>query len=299
MLRVEPALGQWFTDRGGHSRRRRARVLSHGFWTRRFGANPAAVGTSMTLDGVPTEIVGVMPASFTFPDPRVDVWIADQLSKASGFGLFTHGGVARLRPEATLSRARADMTRLIADLPQAYPGSPLARTLAVHLKFRPKPSRSRRRPFGSIGRPLWVLFAAVGLVLAIACANLANLFLVRTEVRQRDVAVRRALGATGGPIARHFLAESLTVSAASGALGLALAWSALRAVVGFAPSALPRLAEIQIGAETVLFTVGLSALTESSLVCCPFCAKERSRCRFAMADAAERRASGAYGCASS
>jgi predicted permease len=261
VLRVPPELGRWFDDDAGTPGTTPRAILSHGFWTRRFGGNPGAIGRSMTLDGVPTEIVGVMPASFAFPNPRVDVWLADRVSRAAGFGLLTHNAVARLRASATLADARAEMTRLIADMPQAFPGSPLARNFALTVKITSDPVTLKDTTIGSIGRPLWILFASVGLVLAIACANLANLFLVRAEVRQRDVAMRRALGATGGRVAGHFLAESMTVSAAGGALGLALAWWALRAVVAFAPPTLPRLAEIRIGAGTVLFTVALSALT--------------------------------------
>jgi putative ABC transport system permease protein len=261
VLRVPPELGQWFSDDAGTPGSTPRAILSHGFWSRRFGANPAAVGGVMTLDGVATEIVGVMPASFAFPNQRVDVWLADQLSKAAGFGLLTHNGVARLRASATLADARGEMTRLIAELPQAYPGSPLARNLALQVKMSSDPVTLKETTIGSIGRPLWILFAAVGLVLAIACANLANLFLVRSEVRQRDVAVRRALGATGGRVAGHFLAESVTVSAVGGAVGLAIAWWTLRAVVAFAPATLPRLTEIHIDAAAVLFSLALSALT--------------------------------------
>ena len=261
VLGVPPELGRWFDDDAGTPGSTPRATLSHAFWTRRFGGNPAAVGQSMTLDGVPTEIVGVMPASFAFPNPRVDVWLADQVSRAAGFGLLTHNAVARLRAPATLADARAEMTRLIADMPQAFPGSPMARTFALDVKITADPLTLKDVTIGSIGRSLWILLASVGLVLAIACANLANLFLVRSEVRQRDVAVRRALGATGGRVARQFLAESTVVSAAGGALGLALAWWALSAVVAFAPPTLPRLTEIRIEAGTALFALVLSALT--------------------------------------
>ena len=261
VLRVPPELGQWFSDEAGTPGSTPRAILSHAFWARRFGANPSAIGTSITLDGIATEIVGVMPASFAFPNPRVDVWTADQLSRAAGFGLLTHNGVARLRASVTLADARGEMTRLIAELPQAFPGSPLARNLALQVKMSSDPATLKETTIGSIGRPLWILFTAVGMVLAIACANLANLFLVRSDVRQRDVAVRRALGATGGRVAGHYLAESVIVSTVGGALGLALAWWTLRTVVAFAPATLPRLAEIRIEAATVLFALSLSALT--------------------------------------
>jgi predicted permease len=263
VLRVPPAQGRWFTDQEGAPGGPRAAVLSHGFWMRRYGGDSSIVGRSVTLDGGPTLIAGVMPASFAFPDARVDAWVAEQLDPAAGFGIFTHVAVARLRAGATLADARAEMNALIADLPQAYPGSALAQSLAMSAskaEMRSTALTLKDATVGAIANALWILLASVGLVLLMACANVANLFLVRSESRQREVAVRRALGAGGRGIARYFLAESAILSAAGGVLGLGLAWAALRVLVGFGPATLPRLEEVRLDAFAVLFTVVLGTL---------------------------------------
>src|SRR4029453_17401161 len=130
VLQVAPARGRWFSDREGLPGAVRTAVLSHGFWMRRFGGDPAIVGRSGVLDGVPTEIIGVMPPSFAFPDTRTDCWMAEQATPAAGFGLFTHQSVARLRDGVTLDQARAEMTGLMSDLSQAFPESSLAQSLA-------------------------------------------------------------------------------------------------------------------------------------------------------------------------
>jgi predicted permease len=260
VMRVSPALGRWFTDAEGAPGAPRVAVLSHGLWVRRYGGDRAVVGRSVALGGVPTEIVGVMPASYTFPDSRVDLWIADQITRASGFGVFTHMGVARLRDGATIENARAELNSLITDLPQAYPSSPLA----VSLGREPMVSMAitlKEATIGSVERALWILLAAVGLVLLVACANVANLFLVRSEARQRDVAVRRALGAGRFGIARYFLTESVLLSIAGGACGLAIAWGAVRLLVAFGPANLPRLEEVRLDEAALVFTFALSIVT--------------------------------------
>ena len=181
-------------------------VVSHGFWMRRYGGGPRVISRTVTLSGVPTEIVGVMPRLYAFPDPRVDVWIPGQVTRATGFGLFTHTGVARLRGRATVADARAELNGLIADLPQAYPSSPLAVSLAEE-RLLSMAITLKEATVGSVARALWILLASVSVVLLVAWANVANLFLVRSDARQRDVAVRRALGAGRLGIARYFLTD--------------------------------------------------------------------------------------------
>ena len=122
VLRVEPALGRWFTEAEGVPGAARVAVLSHGLWVRRYHSDPRILGRSVTVGGVPTEVIGVMPASYAFPDSRVDVWTAVQLTRTAGFGLWNYEGVARLRDGATVAAVRTELNALIADLPQAYPG---------------------------------------------------------------------------------------------------------------------------------------------------------------------------------
>ncbi len=259
VLRVSPERGRWFTSEEGAPGARQVAVLSHGLWMRRYGGDLGILGRPVTLSGVPTEIVGVMPASYAFPDPRVDVWIPDQVTRAMGFGIFTHTCVARLRDGAGVEDARAELNGLIADLPQSHPSSPLAVSLAEE-KLRSTAVTLKEATVGSVTRALWILLASVGLVLLVACTNVANLFLVRSEARQREVAVRRALGAGRLGIARYFLTESVLLSIAGGVIGLALAWGAVQLLVAFGPPNLPRLQEIRLDGVVLAFTFTLSAL---------------------------------------
>jgi len=258
-LGVAPALGRWFTDAEGLPGAPRVAILSHGLWQRRYGGDPAIVGRTIFLDSTPVEIVGVMPPAFAFPDARASAWRADQLTRAAGFGLFSHSVVARLRDSASVRDVTVELTNLIQDLPQVYPESPLAVSLARD-NLMATPMTLKTATVGNVTRALWILFASVGLVLLVACANVANLFLVRSESRQREVAVRRALGAGGRGVARFFLTESFWLAAAGGAIGLALAWGALRLLVTFAPATLPRVDEIHLDGTAVSFAIVLSAI---------------------------------------
>ena len=257
VLRVAPAHGRWFTAQEGEPGAPRVVVLSHGFWHRRFGGDRNVVGQSVSLNSEPTQIVGIMPPSFGFPDGRVDVWRAEQLTRAAGFGLFTHKAVARLRDGITTDSARDELSRLVTELPESFPGSALALSLARGQMVANVPTL-KEATIGEIARALWILLAAVGLVLLIACANVANLFLVRSESRQREVAVRRALGAGGRGVARFYLAESFLLSTAGGVVGVLLAWTGVRLLVTNAPAALPRLAEISLDGVSLAFTFGIS-----------------------------------------
>ncbi|HEY1308232.1 MAG TPA: ABC transporter permease [Vicinamibacterales bacterium] len=251
VLRVAPALGRWFTETEGTPGAPSVAVLSHGLWVRRFGADPAIVGRTILIDGVPTPIVGVMPASFTFPRTPVDMWLPAQSTRASASFLFSVQGVARLRGDATVATARAEITNLIEDLSRRAPNQKSLVSTALPL---------HEAVVGTIADALWILLAAVGLVLLVACANIANLFLVRSESRHREVAVRRALGAETRRLARYFLAESVLLGVVGGTLGLALASAGVRLLAAFGPVNLPRLGEVRVDAVVVIFTAGLSLL---------------------------------------
>jgi len=248
VLRLSPALGRWFTEAEGVPGAAPVAVLSHGLWVRRFGSDRSIVGRSIALDGVPTEVIGVMPAQFSFPDSRSDVWTAARSTRASASFLFNLNGVARLRDGASVESARAEITALIKDLSRRVPNQTGLVSAAVTLQ---------EAMVGRIANALWVLLAAAGLVLLVACANVANLFLVRSETRQREVAVRRALGAGGRAIARYFFSESVLLAAIGGALGLALAWGGVRLLVAFGPANLPRLDEVRIDSVVLLFAATL------------------------------------------
>jgi predicted permease len=261
VLRVRPEAGRWFTDDEGKPGAPIRVVLSHGLWLRRYGGDPRVVGRSITLSGVPADVIGVMPASFGFRDARIEAWLPLQITRAMGFGLWSYNAVARLRDGVTVENARSELNPLIADIQNAFPGDPFAAANARFLKATATPRTLKEATVGTIARALWMVLASVGLVLLVACANVANLFLVRSEARQREVGVRLALGAGRAGIARYFIAESVLLSMAGGALGLALAWGAVRLLVSAGPANLPRLGEIRLDGLAVLYTFFLSVVS--------------------------------------
>ncbi len=259
VLKVPPAAGRWFSDAEGVPGAEQTVVLSHGFWTRRFGQNPNAVGQSIAIGGVSARIVGVMRSSFAFPDPRVEIWMPMQIARVDGFGLWNYQSVARLRDGVAFADARTELTSLIADLPAAYPNDLLASGNAqARIVFSGR--TLKQATIGGVTRALWVFLGSVAVVLLVACGNVANLFLVRSEARQREVAVRRALGASRTRMARYFLTESLLLSLAAGVIGLGLAWGAVRLLVVLGPATLPRIHEIRLDEVVLAFTVGVSML---------------------------------------
>ena len=249
VLQVSPALGRWFIETEGVTGAAPVAVLSHGLWMRKFGGDRTVVGRTLTFDGVPTEIVGVMPAEFSFPDSRVELWTIAQSTRANASFLFNLTGIARLRNGVTIESARTEITALIADLSQRVRNQTGIVSSALLLQDA---------LVGRVATALWILLGSVGLVLLVACANVANLFLVRSETRQREVAVRRALGASQRGVARFFFTESGLVALLGGAIGLGLAWFAVQLLLQFGPPTLPRLNEIRIDGVAMAFTIALT-----------------------------------------
>ncbi|HYP15118.1 MAG TPA: ABC transporter permease, partial [Bryobacteraceae bacterium] len=229
-------------------------VLTYGYWQRKFGGAQDVLGRLIEVDGAPATIVGVLSASFKFlrNDPAVLLPLqpdrADAYSASFGFQ-----AVARLRPGVTLSAANADVARMIPILEQVPGYKPI--------RLEPNVRPLAQDVIGGIGRFLWILMGAVGMVLLIACANVANLFLVRAEGRHQEFAVRAALGASRRRIARELLAESLMLGLAGGAAGLLFAQSAIHLLRKLAPATLPRIDEISIDPVVLLFTILISSLT--------------------------------------
>jgi len=261
VLGVAPEVGRWFTEEEGTPGAPPVGVISHRLWARRYDGDPGILGRAVTIDGVPTDVVGVMPPGYAFPESDVDVWLPERISPAEGLGIWTHRGVARLRDGATIADVRAEIDGLIDDLPQAFPDDPLLGATGAGFGTRSTATSLQEVTIGDVAGTLWLLLAAVGLVLLVAAANVANLFLVRAEGRQREVAVRRALGAGGGALARLFLTESVLLSLAAAVLGLVFAWGAVGVLVSTAPVNLPRLDEVRIDAVVVAFTLLLSLVT--------------------------------------
>lgn len=254
VLQVTPASGRWFTEEEGLPGAAPVAVISHGFWTRRYGLDPSILGRVVMLDDVATTVIGVMPPSDSFPVPGIELWIPMRVTRATVSDAYSIPGVARLRQGTTIADARAELNRLNADLAPLYPGGGYDQLLSSATTLIDA-------TVGRVSLVLWTLLASVGLVLLVACTNVANLFLVRSEVRQREVAVRRALGADRGAIARYFLSESALLSLAGGVIGLGIAWVGVDLLVAHGPTNLPRLEEVRLDGVALTFGLVLSLLT--------------------------------------
>jgi predicted permease len=260
VLEVEPALGRAFTPEDGRPGAEPVAILSHELWVAQYGADPDVVGRTVRMDGVDRRVIGVAPAGFAFPDPEVRIWRPLVIDPAHlSPGSFSYPGVGRLRPGATPATARADLARLVAHLGDAVPD--LTPALLAKAKFAPVVRTLKENVVGEIRRPLWVVLGTVAFVLLIACANVANLVLVRSEGRGRELAVRTALGAGRADLAALSLSEGLGLALAGGALGLGLAASGVRGLLALAPTTIPRAAEIGIHGDVLLFALAVSVVS--------------------------------------
>ncbi len=197
LLHVNPILGRHFTPDDDSPKTPERVLLSHAYWERKFGSDPAVVGKSVVVDGKPREIIGVLPAGFRFLDRNPQLVLPFRFNRAELHAAnFSYRGVARLKPGMTIEQANADVARLIPVIPDRFPMPPgFTRKMFDDVKMGPNVRPLSVDVVGDIGRVLWVLLGTVGLVLLIACANVANLFLVRAEARQQELAIHAALGA--------------------------------------------------------------------------------------------------------
>ena len=258
VLGVRPAVGRWFAESEGVPGAPPVAILSYGLWMSRYGGDPAILGQTVDLDGVPAEVVGVMPASYAFPETGTNAWVPLALTRATASPGYAYTGVARLRDGATVPGARAELTRLTNDLEALVPGNGYRQFVSTAITLI-------EGTVGRVSTMLWMLLASVGLLWLVACANVANLFLVRAEARHREVAMRRALGAGRGGIARLFLAESALLCVVGGTAGLVLAAIATRLLVAFGPASLPRLDDVRLDGISLVFTGALTAVTGLAL----------------------------------
>ncbi len=259
VLGVGPAIGRGFTEADERPGAEPVAVLSHELWSRRFGADRAALGQTLRIDGVARTVIGVMPAGFRFPTPETLLWQPMEIDpEEPNVGNFSYLGVGRLKPGKTPEDAAAELSALIHRLPEAFPDDDITPGMLESTGIAALVHPLRDDVVGDVGGVLWILLGSVGFILLIACANVANLFLVRAEGRQREAAIRSALGAGRRDLAGTFLAESTVLGLAGGALGLVLAAAGVRAFVAIGPDTIPRLAEIGIDGGVLAFTAAVS-----------------------------------------
>jgi putative ABC transport system permease protein len=259
-LAVQPKHGRWFrreeTRAGGPA----LVMLSYGLWQSGFGARDDMVGRTIEIDGVMREVIGIMPAGFDLMDRHVELWLPLQLAPAIRQYRASHflSVVGRLKDHVTPVQADADLASLVASWGQRVGASEHVFTPGEHV-MQMEPLQDE--VLGSAGRIIWVLQAAVGLVLLVACANLANLLLARAGARRRELGVRTALGASRGRLVRQFTAEGIVLSLLGAALGLGLAQAGVRTLSVTYPDGLPRLADVAVDPAVLGFTMLLSLLT--------------------------------------
>ena len=260
---VPPARGRWFSRDDDTPGTAETVVLMHGYWQRRFGGDRGVVGHTMMIDSKPRTVIGVMPEGFRFLDADTDVILPQRFDRARLFlGNFSFTGIARLKPGVTVQQANADVARMLPIWFETWP-VPLGldKTLFKNARFAPALRPLKQDVIGNITDVLWVLMGTIGVVLLIACANVANLLLVRMEGRQQELATRAALGAGRGRIARELIQESLSLGAIGGVLGLGVAFGALRLLEALRPETLPRLDEISIDPVVIGFAAAASILS--------------------------------------
>jgi predicted permease len=263
MMGVAPLVGRNFSRQDDLPSGPKTVMLMYGYWQRKFGGDRGIVGQTIKVDGEPRQIIGVLPKDFHFLDSEDPALLVPfQFDRAKIFlGNFSYFMIARLKPGTTIEQASADVTRMLPIVMQTFPAPPgfsLKLFEDAHLAPNIKPLKSR--VVGDVGKLLWILMGSIGLVLLIACANVANLVLVRVDGRRQELAIRSALGASWRRIASELLFESVVLGVLGSLLGLALAYGALRVLVMVAPRGLPRVAEIGIDGWVLLFTLGVALL---------------------------------------
>jgi len=258
VLGVYPELGRLPTPEEDAPNGPAVVLLSHELWTSQYGADPAVLGRTLHLNGTPREVIGVMPAGYDFPAPQAELWRPMQLDPASpNFGGHYIMGIARLAPGVTIEAAIADARGLVARFGEigygpawfegVYDGGAVVRPLRDFI-------------VGNAREPLLIVLGTVGFVLLIACSNIANLLLVRAESRRQENAVRMALGASRGRLARQMLIESALLALLGGAAGVLLAYVGTSALVAIGPPSIPRLDEIGIDGASLAFTAVVAVL---------------------------------------
>jgi len=273
MFEVPAAKGRALSEADDVPKAPNVIVISDGLWRARFGADPNVVGKKLLIAGALREIVGVMPASFRVPAANTQVWFPLQLdTTAAWLGGFNSRAYARLAPGATVDAVQRELAAALPRTIERYPLiAPGVTTKLLIEQGNPAPTVTPLRDdlVAGVAPTLWLLAAAAGLVLLVMCANVANLMLVRAEARQREIAVRAAMGASHARLVSHFLTESLVLAVIASVIGFVGATAAVRLLVGASPIEIPRLAEVHVDLATVGFIIVTSVLVAAACAIAP------------------------------
>jgi putative ABC transport system permease protein len=263
LLGVRPALGRLFAKEDDLPGSPGTVMVTAGYWRTRLGGSPSAIGRRILLDGRPKEVIGILPDTFRFLDQKPSLILPLRLDRQKvHLGNFSYVGLARLKPGATLEQATADVARMIPLSLTRFPPFPgFNAKMFEEARLGPNLLLLKTDVIGDVASVLWVLMGTIGMVLLIACANVANLLLVRAEGRQQELAIRAALGASRGRLAYELLAESVMLGLFGGVIGAGLAYAAVRALVALAPGNLPRLDDIAIDMPVLAFTFVISIVS--------------------------------------
>ncbi|MEJ2541713.1 MAG: ABC transporter permease, partial [Gemmatimonadota bacterium] len=261
LLGVQAEVGRVISPADDSPGAPRTVMISHDYWQRSFDGDPEVVGRTLSVNGNPAEIIGVLPPSFRFLRWTPDVVYPPRFDPAEVImGQFSYQAFGRLRPGATMEQVALEMERLIPVAVDRYPG-PVTMTMLEQARFGALVWSLKEDLVGDVRTVLWVLLGTVAMVLLIASANVANLFLVRAEGRVRQVALQTALGADRGTVARLFLTESIALGLLGGILGTGLAMVGLRLLVRLSPGQLPRLEQVGLDGSVLAFTLAISVLS--------------------------------------
>jgi predicted permease len=256
LLGISPALGRGYAEEDGGPASTSPVILSHGYWRSRFGGDPEVLSRTLRVEGEELPIIGVLPPGTRIEGRDPQILLPIRLNPAQGVGNWNYHATARLEQGFTTSQVTAELTGLTPLACELYPGIPLEELNRRGFATVATPLKSEM--LGDSGKVLWVVFGTVAVVLLLACTNVANLFILKADGRVRDVALRRALGASRGRLIRQTLTDCTLLGLAGGVAGLALAHGALQILLRMAPSSLPRQEEIGLDPTTLLFCLGVA-----------------------------------------
>jgi ABC-type antimicrobial peptide transport system permease subunit len=273
LLGVYPVLGRLFTRQDDAPGAAQTVVLTYSYWQQRFGGASSVIGNSITLSGVPREIIGVLPQTFHFLDQKDPSLILPmQWDRATTtLGSFNANAIARLKPGVSVQQATADLERLLPVVARTFPPpAGLSVNFYQSLHYMPSLIPLKEEVVGNVQNVLWVLLASTILVLLVACANVANLLIVRVESRHHEFAIRYAIGAARRGISADILFESSLLGLAGSLIGLLLALGAMRVIVGLGATNIPRIRDIGITPSVLLFTVAIAVIASLLIACVRF-----------------------------